>query len=316
MGLYLLQRLILLAATLAFASLVVFGVLEILPGNAAQVMLGASATPDTVAALSHKLGLDHGFVARYGAWIAGAARGDLGLSYAYDSPIGPLIAERLAVSAPLAVLAMAITGAIALSAGVFAAQRRGKTGDVVVMTASQIGLAVPNFWFAILLVLIFAVHWRIAPSGGFPGWGAGMGPALGALILPALALGLVQAAILTRVTRSALLDVLNEDFIRTARAKGLSRRATLWRHALPNALTPILTIMGLQFANLIAGAIVVEYVFTLPGLGRLVFQSIANRDLLVVEDCVMLLVTVVIVVNFFVDIACAAIDPRLRRRAS
>jgi peptide/nickel transport system permease protein len=316
MGLYLLQRLILLVATLAFASLVVFGVLEILPGNAAQVMLGASATPDTVAALSHKLGLDHGFVARYGAWIAGAARGDLGLSYAYDSPIGPLIAERLAVSAPLAVLAMAITGAIALSAGVFAAQRRGKTGDVVVMTASQIGLAVPNFWFAILLVLIFAVHWRIAPSGGFPGWGAGMGPALGALILPALALGLVQAAILTRVTRSALLDVLNEDFIRTARAKGLSRRATLWRHALPNALTPILTIMGLQFANLIAGAIVVEYVFTLPGLGRLVFQSIANRDLLVVEDCVMLLVTVVIVVNFFVDIACAAIDPRLRRRAS
>jgi peptide/nickel transport system permease protein len=316
MGLYLLQRLILLAATLVFASLVVFGVLEILPGNAAQVMLGASATPDTVAALSHKLGLDHGFVARYGAWIAGAARGDLGLSYAYDSPIGPLIAERLAVSAPLAVLAMAITGAIALSAGVFAAQRRGKTGDVVVMTASQIGLAVPNFWFAILLVLIFAVHWRIAPSGGFPGWGAGMGPALGALILPALALGLVQAAILTRVTRSALLDVLNEDFIRTARAKGLSRRATLWRHALPNALTPILTIMGLQFANLIAGAIVVEYVFTLPGLGRLVFQSIANRDLLVVEDCVMLLVTVVIVVNFFVDIACAAIDPRLRRRAS
>jgi peptide/nickel transport system permease protein len=316
MGLHLLQRLILLSATLAFASLVVFGVLEILPGNAAQVMLGASATPETVAALSHKLGLDHSFVARYGAWIAGAMRGDLGLSYAYDSPIGPLIAERLAVSAPLAILAMLITGVVALSAGVFAAQRHGKTGDFVVMTASQVGLAVPNFWFAILLVLIFAVHWRIAPSGGFPGWRAGIGPALGALILPALALGLVQAAILTRVTRSALLDVLNEDFIRTARAKGLSRRATLWRHALPNALTPILTIMGLQFANLIAGAIVVEYVFTLPGLGRRVFQSIANRDLLVVEDCVMLLVAIVIVVNFVVDIACAAIDPRLRRRAS
>ena len=313
MGLYLFQRFILLLATLAFASIVVFGVLEILPGNAAQVMLGASATPDTVAALAHKLGLDQGVLVRYGAWIGGALRGDLGLSYAYDSPIGPLIAERLAVSAPLALLAMLITTAVALSAGVFAAQRRGKGGDVAVMAASQIGLAVPNFWFAILLVLVFAVHWRIAPSGGFPGWSAGLGSALGALILPALALGLVQAAILTRVTRSALLDVLNEDFIRTARAKGLSKRATLWRHALPNALTPILTIMGLQFANLIAGAIVVEYVFTLPGLGRLVFQSIANRDLLVVEDCVMLLVAIVIVVNFIVDIACAAIDPRLRR---
>jgi peptide/nickel transport system permease protein len=316
MGLYLFQRFILLLATLAFASIVVFGALEILPGNAAQVMLGASATPETVAALAHKLGLDQNIVMRYAAWVGGAWHGDLGISYAYDSPIAPLIGERLTVSAPLALIAMAITTVVALAAGVFAAQHRGRAGDVAVMAASQIGLAVPNFWFAILLVLIFAVHWRIAPSGGFPGWGAGLGPALGALILPALALGLVQAAILTRVTRSALLEVLNEDFIRTARAKGLSGRAILWRHALPNALTPILTIMGLQFANLIAGAIIVENVFTLPGVGRLVFQSIANRDLLVVEDCVMLLAAIVIGVNFAVDVACAAIDPRLRRRVA
>jgi peptide/nickel transport system permease protein len=310
MGLFLLQRFTLLLATLAFASIVVFGVLEILPGNAAQVMLGASATPETVAALAHRLGLDQGFGVRYLAWIGGALRGDLGLSYAYGSPIGPLIAERLAVSAPLAVLSMLITTVVALAAGVFAAQRRGRAGDLAVMAASQIGLAVPNFWFAILLVLLFAVHWRIAPSGGFPGWSAGIGRALGALVLPALSLGLVQSAVLTRVTRSALLDVLGEDFIRTARAKGLSQRAALWRHALPNALTPILTIMGLQFANLVAGAIVVEYVFTLPGLGRLVFQSIANRDLLVVEDCVMLLVAIVIFVNFLVDVACAATASR------
>jgi peptide/nickel transport system permease protein len=279
-------------------------------------MLGASATPETVAALAHKLGLDQGVLVRYLAWIGAAAHGDFGLSYAYDSPIGALIAQRLAVSAPLALIAMMVTTVVALTAGVFAAQRRGKSGDVAVMAASQIGLAVPNFWFAILLVLVFAVHWHIAPSGGFPGWEAGVGRALGALVLPALALGLVQAAILTRVTRSALLEVLNEDFIRTARAKGLSARATLWRHALPNALTPILTIMGLQFANLIAGAIIVENVFTLPGIGRLIFQSIANRDLLVVEDCVMLLAAIVIGVNFLVDVACAAIDPRLRRRVA
>jgi peptide/nickel transport system permease protein len=316
MALYLLQRLLLLIATLIFASLVVFSVLEILPGNAAQVMLGSSATPESVAALSHKLGLDQSFITRYFTWLGGIARGDFGLSYAYNSSIGALIADRLAVSAPLALLAMALTSLIALVAGVFAAQRRGKRSDFAIMTASQVGLALPNFWFAIILVLIFAVRLRMAPSGGFPGWSAGLGPALGALILPAVALGLVQAAILTRVTRSALLEVLNEDFIRTARAKGLSRSAVLWRHALPNALTPILTIMGLQFANLIAGAIVVENVFTLPGIGRLIFQSIANRDVLVVEDCVMLLAAIVIIVNFIVDVACAAIDPRLRNRAA
>jgi peptide/nickel transport system permease protein len=316
MALYLLQRLLVLAATLVFASLVIFAVLEILPGNAAQVMLGATATPEAVAALAHKLGLDQPFLARYLSWLGGLARGDFGLSYAYNSSIGALIADRMTVSGPLALLAMALTSAIALSAGVFAAQRRGRRGDVLVMAASQIGLAVPNFWFGILLALIFAVWLHIAPSGGFPGWSAGLKPAFGALILPAIALSAVQGAILTRVTRSALLEVLNEDFIRTARAKGLSKRTILWRHALPNALTPILTVMGLQFANLIAGAIIVENVFTLPGVGRLIFQSIANRDVLVVEDCVLLLAVVVIVVNFLVDVACAAIDPRLRRRAA
>jgi len=312
---YLLQRFVLLLATLLFASLAVFAVLEILPGNAAQTMLGASATPEAVAALAHKLGLDQPFAVRYGAWIAGAVRGDFGQSYAYDSPIGPLIAQRLAVSGPLALLSMAIAAALALVGGVYAAEHRGKSGDAAVMAASQVGLAIPNFWLAIVLVLLFAVHWRIAPAGGFPGWDDPW-RALEALILPAISLAVVQAAILTRVTRSALLEALNEDFIRTARAKGLSRRATLWRHALPNAMTPILTIMGLQFANLIAGAIVVENVFVLPGLGRLIVQSIGNRDALVVEDCVVLLAAFVIGLNFFVDLACAAIDPRLRARTA
>jgi len=314
MGQFLVQRLILLAATLALASFVVFGVLEVLPGNAAEVILGSSATPEAVAALTHKLGLDQGFLVRYGAWVGNALHGDLGQSFAYSSPIGPVIAERLAVSAPLALMAIALAAAIALLAGAYAAQRHGRAGDLTVMIASQIGLSIPSFWLGILLVLVFAVGLRWVPSGGFPGWRAGFLPTLGSLVLPALALGVVQAAILTRVTRSALLEVLSEDFVRTARAKGLSRRAAFWRHALPNAMTPILTILGLQFANLIAGAIVVENVFTLPGLGRLIFQSIANRDVFVVEDCVMLLVAIVITVNFAVDLACAAIDPRLRRR--
>ena len=310
-----LQRLALLAATLLFASLVVFAVMQILPGDAAQTLLGPTATPESVVALSHKLGLDQPAPVRYARWIGGALRGDLGVSYAYGSPIGPLIASSLAVSAPLALMAMALAAVIALIAGVYAADRRGRTGDAIVMGASQIGVALPNFWLAILLVIVFAVTLRLVPAGGFPGWGRPM-QALGALILPAVALGVVQAAILTRVTRSALLEVLNEDFMRTARAKGVSRRAALWRHALPNAMTPILTIMGLQFANLITGAIVVENVFVLPGLGRLILQSISNRDTLVVQNCVMLTAMIVIGLNFLIDIACATIDPRLRNPAA
>ena len=312
---YAAQRLLILAATLVLASVVVFGVLEVLPGNAAQTMLGATATPETVAALSHKLGLDQPFATRYLTWVGGALTGDLGQSYTYDSPILPLILQRLQVSAPLALLAMTLSASIAFTAGIYAAERRGKIGDTAVIVASQVGLAVPNFWFGIVLVLIFAVHWRLMPAGGFPGWGD-PARAMTALLMPALALGLVGAAVLTRVTRSALLETLNEDFMRTARAKGLSRRAALWFHALPNALPPILTFMGLQFAGLIASAVVVENVFVLPGLGRLIVQSINNRDVLVVEDCVMGLVTFVIALNALIDLVVAAIDPRLRAGAA
>ena len=315
MAAYALQRLLILIATLVFASFVIFGVLEILPGDAAQTMLGTSATPETVAALAHKLGLDKPFWLRYFDWISGALTGDFGLSYTYNSPIAPLIWERLKVSAPLALIAMALSSAIALTMGVYAAERRGKGGDSAVMAASQLGLAIPSFWLGILLVLIFAVRLRIAPSGGFPGWSDPL-KALEALALPAIALGVVQGAVLTRVTRSALVEALNEDFLRTARAKGLSARSALWRHALPNALPPVLTIMGLQFANLIAGAVVIENVFVLPGLGRLILQSINNRDVLVVENCVMGLAAFVIALNMAIDLAAAAIDPRLRARES
>src|SRR6516165_3320421 len=213
MLLYLGQRIVLFLATLLIASLIVFAVMSILPGDAAQTMLGPTATPEAVAALSHKLGLDAPAPLRYARWIGGALRGDLGLSYAYGSPIGPLIASSLAVSAPLALTAMVLAAAIGLAAGVYAADQRGRPGDAVVMGLSQVGIAVPNFWLAILLVLIFAVTLRLVPAGGFPGWRE-PARALGALILAAIALGVVQAAILTRVTRSALIEDLNEDFMR------------------------------------------------------------------------------------------------------
>jgi peptide/nickel transport system permease protein len=211
-------------------------------------------------------------------------------------------------------MALMLSTAIAIPVGMFAASRRGRGADAVSMGIAQVGVAVPNFWFAMLLVYVFAVWLRLVPSGGFPGWTAGAGPALKSLVLPAIALALPQAAILARVTRTALIEVLNEDYIRTARAKGIPRRAVLWRHALQNALIPVLTILGLQFAFLVTGTIIIENVFYLPGLGRLVFQAITQRDLIVVEGVVILLVAAVVVVNLVVDLSYALVDPRLRNR--
>ena len=316
MLLFLLRRAATFLATLIVASLVVFAVLEWLPGNPAQVMLGDTATAESLAALEARLGLDKPAWVRYGAWVGGLLQGQSAMSYAYDTPTFELIAERLQVSLPLALLAMALTVAVALALGVYAASRHNRLGDVGVMALSQLGVAVPSFWLAILLILLFAVQLQWVSAGGFPGWrgddGGGLWPGLKALLLPAFALAAVQAAILARVTRSAVLEAMREDYVRTARAKGLSRRAVLWRHVLRNAMVPVLTVMGLQFANLITGAIVVENVFVLPGIGRLVFQAIANRDLVLVRDVVMLLAAVVVLVNLVVDVLYAVIDPRLR----
>jgi len=316
MGLFLLRRLGTFLATLAVASVVVFAVLELLPGNAAQVILGESATPESLAEMEARLGLDRPAPERYAQWVGGWLRGETATSISYGVPTSELIAQRLEVTLPLALMAMLITVVAALVLGVYAAARHNRLGDVGVMAASQLGIAIPNFWFAILLILLFAVHLQWVDAGGFPGWreddGGGLWPGLRALILPAIALAVVQAAILARVTRSAVLDVLREDFVRTARAKGLTQRQALTRHVLRNAMIPVLTVGGLQFANLVTGTIVVESVFVLPGIGRLVFQAIANRDLVVVRDVVMLLAALVVVVNFVVDVLVAWIDPRIR----
>jgi peptide/nickel transport system permease protein len=318
MPIFLLKRLAAFAATLIVASCVVFAVLEILPGDPAEVMLGESATPEALAALRTRLGLERSAASRYVDWVGGLLRGRSAMSYAYDTPTFELIGERLVVSLPLAVLAMALTVAAALAAGLYAAAHHRSAGDTGVMLLSQLGLSIPNFWLAILLILLFAVQLQWVGAGGFPGWragdGGGLWPGLRALLLPALALAAVQAAILARITRSAVLEALREDYVRTARAKGLTPAQVLVRHVLRNAMVPVLTIMGLQFANLVTGAIVVENVFVLPGLGRLVFQAIANRDLVLVRDVVMLLAAAVVLINFVVDALCAVADPRLRTR--
>jgi len=312
MTVFLLRRLLTLLATLVGASLIIFLVLDALPGNAAQTLMGADASPEAVQALTVKLGLDQPLATRYLHWIGGMAVGDLGNSYAYGTPVAGLIVERLALTVPLAIMSMLITVVLALAAGIYTAANHNRLGDVSVMSLTQVGIALPNFWFAILLILLFSVKLQWLSAGGFAGWNDGIWAGIRSLLLPAISLAVVQAAILARVTRSAVLEVLREDFVRTARAKGLSRRAVLWQHVLRNAMIPVMTVMGLQFANLLAGTIVIENVFYLPGLGRLIFQSIANRDLIVVRNCVMLLAAMVVIVNFVVDVLYAFIDPRIK----
>lgn len=307
-------RLISLSLSLIAASVVIFSVIEIIPGDPASFMLGINAQPDTIAALREQLGLNSSLLSRYFSWILGMLTGDFGISYTYRVPVSELILARVWISLPLAIYALAISTLIAFPVGLIAAANRGKLVDLAIMGTTQLGVAIPNFWFAMILVLIFAINLRWFSAGGFPGWDEGLFLSIKSLTLPAIALALPQASILARIMRSSILDTLDQDYIRTARAKGLNRRQAIWRHALKNAMIPVLTIIGMQFSFLMAGAIIIENVFFLPGLGRLIFQGITQRDLIVVESVVMLLVFAVIIVTFIVDLTYAAVDPRLRRK--
>ena len=309
---YITRRLATLLFTLVAASAVVFVVLEVLPGDVAQIMLGTEARADTLAALRSDLGLDRPAAERYIGWLAGFVSGEMGTSYTYRVPVADLVAERLSVTIPLTALSFFLCVVIALPTGLIAAQHHNRISDWGVMATSQLVLAIPNFWFAILIILVFSVWLGWFPAGGFPGWEGGIGRGVKALVLPSIAMALGEAAILARVTRGAVLDTLGEDFVRTARAKGLSDTAVMRSHVLRNAFIPIATILGLQFAFLVAGAVIVENVFHLPGIGRLLVLSVHQRDLIVVRDVVVMLTGFVIVVNFLVDSAYALIDPRPR----
>lgn len=312
MSVFFAKRFLTLLATLFGASVVIFLVMEILPGDPALVILGVEATPEAVASLNKELGLDRPALERYFTWISGLLVGELGNSYAYKVPVIELVEGALKITIPLAIMSMILSVTLALVIGLYAAAHHNKASDVTLMGISQLGISIPNFWLAVLLILFFAVNLRWLPPGGFPGWEDGIWPAIRALILPSIALATVQGAILARITRSSVLEVYREDFVRTARAKGLSRQTTLWTHVLRNAMIPVLTVMGLQFGNLLVGAVVVENVFHMPGLGSTVLKAINNRDTIVVENVVLMLAAMVVITNFVVDILYAVVDPRLK----
>ncbi len=303
-------------ATLTVAAAAIFFTLDLLPGDVARFMLGINASAEAVANLRTQLGLDAPAALRFFEWLGGLMVGDMGLSYTQRAPVAQLIGERLWVSLPLALFAMILSIAIGLPIGIAAARRRGSAADTGLMVFAQFGIAIPNFWFGMMLALVFAVWLGWLPSGGFVPFSEDPVRALRSLVLPSLALALPQAAILARVMRTALIEVAELDFIRTAQAKGLTRGQAIWRHGVRNALLPVVTILGLQFAYLVAGVIIVENVFYLPGLGRLIFTAISERDLILVRGITMVLVIGVSVTMLATDLVYLAIDPRLRRQAA
>ncbi len=309
---YVIRRIGVFVLSVFVASVLVFVVMAILPGDPAVVMLGTQATPESVAVLRTELGLDRPLVAQYTDWLAGALTGDFGTSVFTGQEIAPQILDRLEITVPLAIMAMTLTILIAFPLGVFAAARHRKAADTVVSTISQVGLAVPAFWAGLVLVSIFAVGYQLFPANGFPGWDVSVSESLRSLVLPAVSLSIVQGAIITRYVRSAVLETLRQDYIRTARSKGLTRGSALWRHGLRNAAIPVLTILGLQFAALLAGTVVIESVFVLPGLGSMLLQAITRRDLLLVQGGAFTIAVLILTVNLLVDLTYRLIDPRVR----
>jgi peptide/nickel transport system permease protein len=311
---YFARRLGILALSLFAASLAVFALLSLLPGDPAQAMLGVNATPEALAALREQFGMNRPPTERYLEWAGGLLRGDFGNSPLSGVSVGEEINDKLGVTIPLIVAGMTIAVLLSVPLGVLAAVKSRSIVGTALSMFSQVGIAIPSFWLGILLITVFAVNMQVLPAGGFPGWGDVSG-AVQALLLPALVLGFGQGAILMRYVRSAVVEVMQEDFIRTARAKGLSSRQALSRHALRNAAIPVITVLGLQLSTLLIGTVVIENVFGLPGLGRMLLQDVGNRDLLKVQGIVMVLTAAVLLVNFLVDVVYHLVDPRLRRQA-
>jgi peptide/nickel transport system permease protein len=309
---YLLRKVVAFGATLLFVSMLAFTVVRVLPGDPALLIMGTEGNPAATARLRGALGLDRPIPLQDLDWLWRALRGDLGVSIQYDVPVGRLILSRLPVTVPLTLLAALFMVAAAVPLGLYAATHHRRAGDYVTMIVSQFGIAIPSFWTGLLLILLFSVHLGWVRSGGFDGWSRGIVAGLRSLLLPALALGFFQAAVLVRATRSAVLDVLREDYVRTARAKGVAEARVIAAHALRNALIPILTVAGVQLGQLLAGSIILESVFALPGLGRLVLGAISARDLPVVQGVALFVAASIVLINFAVDLAYVLLDPRIR----
>lgn len=310
---YTLNRFGQLVIVLLVVSVIIFTLFHVLiPGDPALAMLGMEYTEEAYQILRREMGLDSPLVVQYARWIAGTLRGDLGISITDHVPVNRLVLKRLSVTIVLATIAMSISSILAVVISMYSAYHRNSWMDYVVRTLSISGICMPTQWLAILLMLIVAVYWRLLPSGGYVSISEGVAAAIPYLILPVVTLTLQQTAILVRFLRSNILDVLNEDFIRTARSKGLRELVVLSKHALRNSVVPFVTLMGISFARMVGGMVIVERVFNIPGLGRLLVRAVSNRDYPVIQASVLVAAGLYVVINFVVDLSYVWIDPRIR----
>ncbi|MGF3056030.1 ABC transporter permease [Microbacterium sp. YY-01] len=304
-----------LFVVLFIVSIMVFLLLYLAGGDIAHVLLGDGATAQQVQALRESMGLDRPIVTRYGEWIIGVLQGDLGDSLYRRAGVSEVIFQRLEPTVSIAVLAQIIAIIIAIPLGIASARRVNSPLDGAVTTYTMIGMATPGFVFALLLAMLFALKLRILPIAGYVPISGGLGEWLHYILLPSLSLGIIHSAFLTRMTRSSMLDVLSQDFIRTALAKGASMMRVVYGHALKNAAIPIITVIGMGFAGLVTGALVTETIFNVPGLGKLMVESIDRRDIPVIQGVVLLVTATFILINFLVDVLYMVIDPRVRQSA-
>ena len=309
---FLLRRLALVLPTLFFVSVLVFGLQQLLPGDPALALAGEERDPAVIAFLRQKYHLDEPLPVRYLLWAKGVLAGDLGESIRIKRPVRDLVLEKLPVTAELAALAFVIALAIGLPMGIVAAVGNDTVIDYVATMVALWGRSIPNFWLGILLILLFSVHWGLLPASGFVRPAESFSRNLATLIMPAFVLGNVIAAVMMRHTRSAMLEVLNADYIRTARAKGLSEVRVVLHHALRNALVPVITLGALQFGELLSGAVLTEQVFTIPGFGKLIVDAVFNRDYAVVQGVVLCTALAFILLNLLADVAYVLVNPRLR----
>ncbi len=309
---YLAVRVLSVIPTLFGLSLVVFGVTYLIPGDPALIMAGTDTSPDAVARIRQNWGLNEPLYVRYAIWLVHVLQGNLGESYFSRQTVLQLVAGALPITAELAALAVAVAVIIAIPAGTLAAVRAGSLFDLGAAAVAFVGLSIPGFWLGIMLIYLFAVQWQILPAGGFASLGDGVLANLKSMVLPAIALGTFTSTQLMRYLRAGLLDVLHADHIRTARAKGLSGTSVLSRHALRNALIPFTTVLGVQLGYLLAGTVIIESVFALPGMGRLVLTAILNRDYQVATGIILLIGTAFVLINLLVDLLYPVLDPRIR----
>ncbi|HEX9015662.1 MAG TPA: ABC transporter permease [Chloroflexota bacterium] len=306
------RRLVTLPLILAVVGLVVFVLVHVAPGDPAAVMAGADASAERIEQIRHQMGLDRPLAVQFVEWLGGIARGDLGTSFFLQQPVAVALGDRLEPTLLLSLYSLVISALIGFPAGILAAIRRNSWLDRLTMVVSLAGISMPGFWLGILLILLFAVNLHLLPAAGYVAFSDSPGDNLRSLLMPAFSLGLGQAGLLARIVRSSMLEILREDYVRTARAKGLRARLVLVRHALPNILVPALTVVGISAGVLLGGAIVTETLFNIPGVGRLVGQSVLRRDFPVIQGAVLFIATIYVLVNLLVDVAYTLVDPRIR----